>query len=71
VWRDYLIVRLSEEQFAEALTHPEAKPMDLTGKPMKGWLMVSEKGWKKDAELKSWIEQAKKFVETLPKKKQG
>jgi TfoX/Sxy family transcriptional regulator of competence genes len=68
VYKDYLIVRLSEEQFVDALKHPSAKPMDITGKPMKGWLMVSEKGWTKDADLKNWIAEAKKFVKTLPKK---
>jgi TfoX/Sxy family transcriptional regulator of competence genes len=68
VYKDYLIVRLSEEQFADALKRPAAKPMDITGKPMKGWLMVSERGWTKDPDLKMWISEAKKFVKTLPKK---
>jgi len=42
--------------------------MDITGKPMKGWVMVAEDGFKSDSELKEWLDQAVNFVKTLPPK---
>jgi hypothetical protein len=44
------------------------RPFDITGKPMKGWVMVDGKGFKTDDSLKSWLNKAKTFVKTLPPK---
>jgi hypothetical protein len=44
------------------------KEFDVTGRPMKGWVMVEPDGLDSDSELANWIEQAKRFVETLPAK---
>jgi hypothetical protein len=41
VYEYFLILRLGERQAAEALKLPGVKPMDITGKPMKGWGHVS------------------------------
>jgi hypothetical protein len=35
---------------------------------MKGWVMVAGDGCKSDTELKAWLDQAKRYVKTLPKK---
>jgi len=40
VWKDSLIVRLGEDQGEEALLEPHVKPFDITGKPMKNWVLV-------------------------------
>jgi hypothetical protein len=40
--KDYLILRPGETQGNEALKQPHVKPFDITGRPMKGWVMVSE-----------------------------
>lgn len=68
VWRDLLIVRLGLEQGKEALLEPHVKAFDITGKPMKGWIMVEPQGVTGDDQLQVWIDLAKKFVETLPEK---
>jgi TfoX/Sxy family transcriptional regulator of competence genes len=68
VWKSSLIVRLGPEQGTEALKQPHAKEFDVTGRPMKGWVMVEPDGLDSDSELANWIEQAKRFVETLPAK---
>jgi len=67
VYKDYLILRLGEELAAEALKLPGARPFDITGKPMKGWVMVAEAELT-DAEISGWIEKARTFVKTLPVK---
>jgi hypothetical protein len=43
-------------------------PMDITGKPMKGWLMVAPEGYEEDAALKRYTKAAIDFVKTLPEK---
>lgn len=66
VYKDFLILRLGEENAKEALKSPFARPFDITGKPMKGWVMMEGKGFKKDSELKGLLNMAKAFVKTLP-----
>ena len=68
VYKDYLILRLGEEEAAEALKLSYTKPFDITGKPMKGWVMVEGRGFKTDEKLKSWLMKARAFVKTLPPK---
>lgn len=67
VYKDFLILRLGEEQAEAALSQPHVKLMDITGKAMKGWLMV-EKGGLTDAAMEQWLRKARRFVESLPPK---
>jgi TfoX/Sxy family transcriptional regulator of competence genes len=68
VWKDSLIVRLGPDDGEQAMREPNVKPFDITGKPMKGWVLVGPEGVDDDEELKTWIERASKFVKTLPAK---
>ncbi len=68
VWKNSLIARTGEEQAGEAMLEPHVKPMDITGKPMKGWIMVEPDGVNDDAALKEWVQRAVKFVAKLPAK---
>jgi hypothetical protein len=68
VWKDALIVRLTPEEYEEVLLEPHVRKFDVTGRPMKGWVMVDLEGLEEDDELKFWIERAMDFVRTLPKK---
>jgi len=68
VWKDSLIVRLDPEESADALKAPHVKPFDVTGKPMKGWILVEPAGLEDDDQLRGWIDQAAKFVKSLRKK---
>ena len=68
VHKDSLVLRLSQETSRVAMATKHVRPFDITGKPMKGWAMVSEEGYRDDKKLKDWLEQAKKFAETLPAK---
>jgi len=66
VYKDFLILRLGEKNADKALKLPFVKSFDITGRPMKGWIMVEQDGFKDDEELEAWLNQAKKFVHTLP-----
>jgi len=68
VHKDYLILRLDEAKGAEALKKPHARPFDITGRPMKGWVMVSDEGFASDAELADWLALAREFAGSLPPK---
>ena len=68
VWKDWLIARLGPEEAEAALREPHIKEFDITGKVMKGWVMVELEGCDDDNQLSHWIEQALQFVKMLPAK---
>jgi len=65
---DNLMVRVDPEKHSALLKKPHAKPFDLTGKPMKGWLIVKADGVKTDKQLSAWVKEGVEFVLTLPPK---
>ena len=67
VHQDRLIVRVGEEAGTVALDEPHTRPFDITGRPMKGWVMVAPQGYAGDG-LNAWLERARVFVATLPPK---
>jgi TfoX/Sxy family transcriptional regulator of competence genes len=68
VHKDSLILRLGDELSEKAMEAPFVKPFDMTGRPMKGWVMVESGGIKTDRDLGSWLEQARAFAAALPPK---
>ena len=68
VYKEFLILRLGEELGEKAMENPFVRPFDITGRPIKGWIMVAQEGFKTENELENWLNEAKKFVETLPPK---
>ena len=63
-----MIVRLDPEQSDKALREPHARVFDLTGRPMKGWLLVGPKGLASEADLGRWVDVAAGYAESLPAK---
>ena len=68
VWKDSLIVRLEPDETEEVLKEAHVKVFDITGRPMKGWMLVEPGGIADDVSLKDWIQRAMTFVGKLPKK---
>ena len=66
-----LMLRVGPGGYADALSQPHARPMDFTGKPMKGFVTVSPAGFESDPELHAWVDRALQFVRTLPTKATG
>ena len=62
-----LIVRLDPAREQEALARPHARPMDFTGRPMRGFITVQPEGLKGRA-LNRWIKEAVDRAEALPRK---
>ena len=65
---DELMVRLDPGDSEKALTEKGVRVFDMTGRPMKGWVMVEPDGLDSDSQLRDWIERAVDFVRTLPGK---
>ena len=61
-------MRLGPDEGDEALKEPHVKEFDITGRPMKGWVLVEPQGVEDDDQMSGWIERATKFVKTLPAK---
>ena len=68
VHKTSLIVRIGEEQAEALMRQTHVKPMDLTGKVMKGWATIVPEGVRRDADLARFVDVALAFVATLPAK---
>jgi hypothetical protein len=64
---DELIVRLGPERESEALADPHARPMDFTGRPLRGFLTVRPEGLRGRG-LNRWVREAVARAESLPPK---
>lgn len=56
-----LMVRLDPEIEAASLKRPGCKPMDFTGRPMKGYVFVESDGWDTEKDLRHWVDLALAF----------
>jgi TfoX N-terminal domain len=66
--KDDLILRLSLEQASAALQQPNVRVFDMTGRPMKGWVVVGPQGVSEASGLRRWVQQGFDFAATLPPK---
>ncbi|MEU8524954.1 MULTISPECIES: TfoX/Sxy family protein [Streptomyces] len=65
---DELIARVGTDRTEAALARPEARPMDFTGRPMRGWVTVSGPELAEDSVLRHWVTASVAFAATLPPK---
>ncbi len=65
VWKDSLIARLGPDNCDDALLEPHVREFDITGRAMKGWVLVGPEGIEDDEQLTAWIERATRFVRAL------
>lgn len=66
---DELMVRVGADAHEAALARPHARPMDFTGRPMKGMVYVAPDGFRDDAALDGWVEAGLAHARSLPPKK--
>jgi TfoX/Sxy family transcriptional regulator of competence genes len=66
VLNDDLVLRLGTEGASEALNEPHVRPMDFTGRPMKGYVFVAPDGIPTESVLRRRVRSAIEFVDTLP-----
>lgn len=63
-----LMVRVGPDVQDDALRRPHARPMDFTGRPMKGFVFVAAPGYEADADLRDWVARGVAFAASLPPK---
>lgn len=67
VIKNDLVVRTGPAYYEKALTKHHARPMDFTGRPMKGFVYVSSDGCKIDKTLSEWVNSGIDYVVSLHK----
>lgn len=65
---DKVVLRLGNEGAAAAIEESDIEEMDFTGKPMKSMVYLAKGIHTDQKKLKKWIDQAARFVSSLPPK---
>ena len=65
---DELMVRVGPDATDDALARPHTRVFDMTGRPMKGWILVTRDGVKNSRQLGAWVRRGVQFAESLPPK---
>ena len=68
VIEDDLMVRLDPADAERALHEPHVRPMDFTGRPMKGMVFVDSAGTEPDDDLAAWVDAGADHAASLPPK---
>jgi TfoX/Sxy family transcriptional regulator of competence genes len=63
-----LMVRVGPDATDDALSRPHTRLFDMTGRPMRGWVLVAREGLKTKRQLAPWVERGVRFARTLPAK---
>ena len=68
IFEESLISRVGPELYQSSLKADGVREFDITGRPMTGWVIVSEDAIAEDTDLIIWIEKGLKFGRSLPEK---
>lgn len=69
VLNDDLVARVGAENYEDALKVDHVRPMDFTGRPIKGYVYVGPKGTRTDLGLRKWVLQSVDFAALLAGKR--
>jgi TfoX/Sxy family transcriptional regulator of competence genes len=64
-----LMVRVDPEETETLLTKPHARPFEMRGREMKGWLRVAAEGVRTKRELEPWVRRGVGYARSLPPKR--
>lgn len=65
---DELMVRVGKDAHAGAEARPGARTFDMSGRPMRGWILVAPEGFATDEEFSAWVDEGATFAASLPAK---
>lgn len=68
IWNDMLVIQVGVDAANALKNAPHIRPFDLTGRPMKGWMMVTHDGISEDKDLQRYVDLAVFFTGGLPPK---
>jgi TfoX/Sxy family transcriptional regulator of competence genes len=61
-----LMARVGPQRHQDALAVPNVRPMDFTGRPMKGYVYVDPPGLADDKALEAWVHWCVDYAAALP-----
>ncbi len=64
-----LMVRVGPDGRDQALTEPHVRPMEMGGRPVRGFVLIDPEGFSADAALAAWVRRGLDFIESLPAKR--
>ena len=68
ILKDQLMVRVGPDGYEDALSLPHCRPMDFTGRPMRGFVVVEAEGISSNSDLRDWLDRGVGFaLSLLPK----
>ncbi len=62
---DDLMVRVGRDAYETALTKPHARPMDFTGRPMRGYVFIAAGGCATQRAVDYWVARGATYIEEL------
>jgi len=65
VHKDMLVVRVGPDAYDQSMGYPHTRPFDMTGRGMKGWVMVEPAGFASEKDLEVWVQSGLVFALTL------
>ncbi len=68
IHKDFLVIRTTKEQADKLLPQEGIKAFDITGRPMKGWIMADVDTWEDGQKLEEMLLLGYEFAGTLPAK---
>lgn len=68
VHKDAIMVRVDPAKHESLLKKAHVRPFDISGRPMKGWLLVDPDGCKTAKQFSAWVKEGVEFALTLPPK---
>jgi TfoX/Sxy family transcriptional regulator of competence genes len=63
-----LMVRVEPEETDALLTKPHARPFEMRGREMRGWLRVDSEGVRTKRQLAPWVKRGVAYARSLPAK---
>ena len=60
-----LMVRVGPDRYEDSLRLPHTRPMDFTGRPLKGYVYVGPEGCRTLRMVRGWVDKGAAFVATL------
>ena len=66
-----LLVRVDPADAGELVSTTAAVPMEMRGRPMRGWLRVGEDELRTERQVERWVGLGVGYARTLPPKEQG
>ena len=64
-----LMVRVDPEETAALVTRPHARPFEMRGREMAGWLRVDDEGVRTKRQLEPWVRRGVAYARSLPPKR--